>query len=162
MQAAQVIQHENYNSWTTDNDIALIRVATPLTLGTPNAGPISLPAQGSDPSGTVTTSGWGYTRENGALSPTLLQVSVPVVDRARCNTAYGSSQITNQMFCAGDIDNGGRDACQGDSGGPVWDSDGNLVGAVSWGRGCARPGYPGVYTRVGQFIDWIRSRGALD
>ena len=161
LKVAQIISHENYDSWTINNDIALLRMASPFVLGSTNAKPIPLPAQGSDPSGTVTTAGWGYLREGGSLSATLQLVSVPVVDRATCNTAYGSSQITQEMFCAGDITNGGKDACQGDSGGPVWDQSGALVGAVSWGRGCARPGYPGVYTRVALFIDWIRSKGAI-
>lgn len=58
------------------------------------------------------------------------------------------------MFCAG---TSGRDSCQGDSGGPII-RGGVLLGAVSWGQGCAQPGYPGVYTN---FLDrdirqWIK------
>lgn len=105
--------HEDYASWTTNNDIALLETTAPLTLGSPNAQAIGLPAAGSDPTGTVSTSGWGYLKEGGGTLPADLQiVSVPVVDRARCNTAYGSGRITEAMFCAGDIDNGGKDACQ--------------------------------------------------
>jgi secreted trypsin-like serine protease len=53
--------------------------------------------------------------------------------------------------------------CQGDSGGPMFgrDATGTLkvVGASSWGEGCARPGKPGVYARVGDTVlrEWIRS-----
>ena len=69
-------------------------------------------------------------------------------------------------MCAGlpDIDgNGwtdaGIDACQGDSGGPlICDVDGRyqLTGIVSWGSGCGREGFPGVYGRVHTYLDWIR------
>ena len=53
---------------------------------------------------------------------------------------------------------GGKDTCQGDSGGPLFRSDPfRLVGIVSWGQGCAVAGYPGVYTRVADFIDFVQS-----
>lgn len=107
-----IIVHENYDSWTTNNDIALLETTAPLTLGSANAQKIALPADGNEPSGNVKTSGWGYLKEGGGTLPADLQiVEVPVVDRARCNTAY-SNRITDAMFCAGDIENGGKDACQ--------------------------------------------------
>ena len=66
---------------------------------------------------------------------------------------YRASEITENMMCAG-YDAGVLDACQGDSGGPmIWrgdqDSAFTQIGIVSWGQGCARKGYPGVYTRYG-------------
>merc|ERR1712150_90655 len=64
------------------------------------------------------------------------------------------------MICAADD---GKDSCQGDSGGPLIvradDSDEDVqVGIVSWGKGCAKPGYPGVYARVSEKIDWINEQ----
>lgn len=157
-----IIVHEKYESWTTNNDIALLETTAPLTLEGLNAKPIPLPAAGNEPTGTITTSGWGYLKEGGGTLPADLQiVHVPVVDRATCNTAYGANRITEAMFCAGVLGTGGADACQGDSGGPVVDAAGKLVGAVSWGRGCARPDYPGVYTRVGNFIDWVKEKSGV-
>jgi trypsin len=56
--------------------------------------------------------------------------------------------------CAG-YDAGGKDSCQGDSGGPIVDAQGTVIGAVSWGTGCALAGFPGVYARVGSLRTFI-------
>lgn len=89
------------------------------------------------------------------LSMDLRKVTVPIVSRSSCARSYVDDRITDSMVCAG-LSQGGKDACQGDSGGPLVDSSKRLIGLVSWGNGCARPNYPGVYTRVGavrSFID---------
>ena len=65
--------------------------------------------------------------------------------------------VPETMFCAGPW-SGGKDSCQGDSGGPIVDlSQGyaQLVGIVSWGIGCAAPHYPGIYTEVTHYLDWL-------
>ena len=59
--------------------------------------------------------------------------------------------IADTMICAGTT---GKGPCHGDSGGPLVDEKGLLIGIVSWGNGCAR-GYPGVFTKVSYFLDWI-------
>ena len=65
------------------------------------------------------------------------------------------------MVCAG-FPEGGVDTCQGDSGGPMFGRDAagalKVVGATSFGEGCARPGKPGVYARVADDVlrEWIR------
>ena len=57
------------------------------------------------------------------------------------------------MICAG-FAAGGHDACLGDSGGPLVIGS-QLVGIVSWGIGCGRPNFPGVYTSTGNLRTWI-------
>lgn len=66
--------------------------------------------------------------------------------------------ITDNMFCAGYLE-ASKDACSGDSGGPfVVNYRGTwfLTGVVSWGEKCAARGKYGVYTRLGNFLNWIR------
>ena len=55
-------------------------------------------------------------------------------------------------ICAG-LPEGGKDTCQGDSGGPILAPIANgfrLIGATSYGEGCAREGKPGVYARLAE------------
>lgn len=81
-----------------------------------------------------------------------MEATVPIVGYATCDINYGN--ITTGMICAGYMQTGGVDACQGDSGGPLV-CNGYLTGIVSWGYGCAQPGYPGVYTNVSYYYNWI-------
>lgn len=114
-----------------------------------------------DLSGTVTVIGWGVTSENGSQPNVLQQVSVPIVPHAECVADYeGSAIITNNMICAGLQNTGGKDSCQGDSGGALFKKTNNgylQIGIVSFGDGCAQPLFPGVYTRVSSYQDFICS-----
>ena len=142
-----------------DNDIALWHLATPIQTSSTIAY-AKLPAQGSDPASgtTLTVAGWGVTSENSQSIPSSLRkVSVPVIARATCAADYTGYDITNNMFCAG-YANGGKDSCSGDSGGPIIEaSTGTLVGTVSWGVGCAEAGKPGVYARLGNYVNYINT-----
>jgi len=146
--------HPRYAPLTTNNDVALWRLSTPIT----TVDLITMDALGQyDGSGNVATViGWGAIREGGRASDILLEVDVPLITNAKCSTQYGGG-ITDAMLCAG-YDAGGKDSCQGDSGGPLFvnkNSNPILVGVVSWGEGCARPGKPGVYARVSELYDFI-------
>ncbi|XP_066474140.1 trypsin I-P38-like [Tiliqua scincoides] len=152
--SATVIRHPSYNSRTLDNDIMLIKLSTKATLNSRVAA-IALPTSCVTTGTQCLISGWGNTLSNGNNSPDLLQcLNAPVLSASQCSNAY-PGQITNNMICVGFLE-GGKDSCQGDSGGPVV-CNGRLQGIVSWGIGCAQKGYPGVYTKVCNYVSWIQS-----
>ncbi|TRY84522.1 hypothetical protein DNTS_001284 [Danionella cerebrum] len=147
----KVIRHPNYDSWTIDSDIMLIKLSKPATLNQ-YVQPVSLPS-GCAPAGTMcTVSGWGNTMSSTADSNKLQCVEVPILSDSACHNSY-PGMITDTMFCAGYLE-GGKDSCQGDSGGPVV-CNGELQGIVSWGYGCAQKDNPGVYGKVCVFSQWI-------
>ncbi|RZC33798.1 Trypsin domain containing protein, partial [Asbolus verrucosus] len=104
--------------------------------------------------------GWGKLNEKDKKASHILRkVAVPVWTKEQCyKSGYGERKISENMFCAG-YKEGKRDACQGDSGGPLHmaNENGNMeiIGVVSWGRGCARPNLPGIYTKLGNYLDWV-------
>ncbi|KAI8440456.1 hypothetical protein MSG28_001748 [Choristoneura fumiferana] len=150
-------QHPQYNARTSDYDVAVVKLLQAMTLDGSNARAIKLPPSNTNiPAGTqIVVSGWGTTQENGQTSSTLMAVRVPTVATSECEKAYNSA-ITSRMFCAG-VPEGGRDSCQGDSGGPAVSKDSGLqLGIVSFGRGCAQAGYPGVYTNVSSVRTFIK------
>ncbi|MFD7068069.1 S1 family peptidase [Streptomyces sp. NPDC059913] len=105
--------------------------------------------------------GWGDTTGNGDYASSLRAAKVNVLSDATCVQAYpggrNGTYDASSMLCAGEP-LGGYDACQGDSGGPLV-ARGRLIGLVSWGNGCARAGYPGVYTRISAAIGWMPKTG---
>ncbi|XP_069057969.1 trypsin-like [Pleurodeles waltl] len=150
--SAKVIRHPKYNSRLLDNDIMLIKLSSPATFSS-RIQAVDLPTSCA-PAGTeCLISGWGNTLSSGSKYPDLLQcLNAPILTDKECENAY-PFQITENMICAGFLE-GGKDSCQGDSGGPVV-CNGELQGVVSWGRGCAQKKYPGVYTKVCNYVSWI-------
>ena len=124
--------------------------------------PVCLPGPFTEPStgDKVTVTGWGTLKSGGKQPKTLMKVHVPIVDHATCISNYAAQgyDVTDNMICAG-LENGGKDSCQGDSGGPLVLKDTNeQVGIVSWGIGCAWAGFPGVYTNLVNYNDWIATK----
>jgi len=156
--AASLFVHENFVGAENGNDIAIIRLTYSVDLSDavnviclPNA-KFAVPMYSP-----VVITGFGLTSEGGDLPNTLQQAIIQVLPT--CGNAYPSFNSGNQI-CAG-LSGGGKDTCQGDSGGPVvfqphrseqW----FLVGITSYGNGCARINYPGIYTKVSSFAYWIR------
>jgi len=156
--AERIFKHEQYNTETSENDIAIIRLSKPVTISD-KINVICLPGpEAHNTNETVWIAGWGTTSFQGEISPVLKQTSLHTMPDS-CGKIFRSYNNQKQM-CAGAY-GGGRDTCQGDSGGPLmYESNGQwfLNGVVSYGYECARDGYPGVYARVSYYLPWIRSK----
>lgn len=158
VQSDSLILHPAYNGFDNDNDIALVRLSAPVGIK-----PVYLPRADDStliaPGRVHTIMGWGDTNPLvSSASDTLLEAQVPIVDFSVCNSPNSyDGELTENMMCAGYM-SGGTDACYGDSGGPLVtqkDSNWHITGIVSWGNGCAEPDFPGIYTKVMNYHDWI-------
>merc|ERR1711971_1217964 len=156
---ASMKNHENYNDVTYENDIAILKLNGVATRSE-SVWPICLPpASEQFTNRRAFVIGWGTIYFGGPVSSTLQEVNVRVWENSQCAKNYATlhRDVLGTMLCAGETN---KDSCQGDSGGPLncmspttntWE----LCGVVSWGARCAEPDFPGVYTRVTEYLAWI-------
>lgn len=166
---AQIVTHADYDELTTENDIALLRLATPIELDGVDRRTIELPGQLDSESWpaagrNAVVSGWGNTSTTGNSYPSaLMAANVDVLSdplATDCGSYSAEEYLPASMLCAGELTLG-KDSCQGDSGGPLAVYEGDawfLAGVVSWGYGCADPDYPGVYSRVTSYLEWMEDQ----
>lgn len=167
---AGVVIHENYDPESLDSDLALLKLheklkrsayAVPVCLPTAELAQIELAAVRFH-----TLSGWGKRTAGDNIHPskglkapssaTLQRLAVPLLPTAQCVSSSGVN-VTANMFCAGYVE-GGHESCRGHDGSPLvtrYEGTSFLTGVVSWGKGCDRPGYYGIYTKVANFLKWI-------
>ncbi|XP_049870792.1 trypsin-1-like isoform X2 [Pectinophora gossypiella] len=153
-----IVRHRSFDADSYNNDIALLKLRKPISFSK-IIKPVCLPPASLEPAGKQgVVVGWGRTSAGGQLPAIVQEVRVPILSLQQCRgMKYRASRITNNMLCAG---RASTDSCQGDSGGPLLVQDGDkfqIVGIVSWGVGCGRPGYPGVYTRITRYLPWLRA-----
>lgn len=165
-----VIIHPNWNKKppaTIDHDIALIRLAEAVKF-TQYVRPICLPTSTTlfKEDERLTVAGWGQT-ETQRTSPVKLKAALPVKNKEQCASTYKIAKrliVGEGEFCVGGEE--GIDSCSGDSGGPLmYSSQVNgesiwyLAGVVSFGpnQPCGVKNYPGLYTYVPKYVDWINT-----
>ncbi|MEH3054277.1 MAG: serine protease [Patulibacter minatonensis] len=200
---AAISLHPNANVEKYYDDVALLTLASPVTVTSAFVAPVTPGGATTVDAGSESTAdawgaglrtwvlGWGLTSESAFRQPNVLNYAgmgtvaapgLPRLSDATCGdpTRLGSAYRAQDMLCAGSQTGSTQtpDACQGDSGGPLLKqtkpiagdmasllaaqkdpSYWRLVGVTSWGEGCARPQYPGVYARVGaqEIYDYILS-----
>jgi len=164
----KITLHESYNPKTFNNDIAILKLKTPMTFND-KVQQACLPEASFVPTGKAVASGWGLVSQFPNQPTNNLQwVTKPVVTNDKCVKdpfKWVAKQITANMICAGDAD-GGESTCSGDSGGPLvvpkssTDDTAVVIGATSFGPadGCGLQGLPAVYAYVTKYIDWIKPK----
>ncbi|XP_075854356.1 transmembrane protease serine 9 isoform X3 [Microcebus murinus] len=154
----RIYKHPFYNLYTLDYDVALLELAGPVRHSR-LVRPICLPepAPRAPDGARCVITGWGSVREGGSMARQLQKAAVRLLSEQTCRRFY-PVQISSRMLCAG-FPQGGVDSCSGDAGGPLACREPSgrwvLTGVTSWGYGCGRPHFPGVYTRVSAVRGWI-------
>ncbi|XP_013932049.1 PREDICTED: transmembrane protease serine 12-like, partial [Thamnophis sirtalis] len=149
-----------YNSAKYEDDIAVFKLSKPVIFND-YIQPICLPnadlALTSEMKCFI--SGWGTNKEKGKGTLILQEAQLQIFSLDTCNQFdWHAGSIPDTAFCAGS-ETGDVDTCQGDSGGPLVcylsDSKYYIVGITSYGVGCGRPKYPGVYTNLPKYMFWV-------
>lgn len=151
IEVAQVIAHAEYNDLFWDNDIGLVKLATPVT-----DRPVTPLRRTSIPPGSdVLQAGYGDSSDGRGLDGVLRKLATKTVDCAE----IGSTQYKgDRLLCLSSSDGDGT--CYGDSGGPTFVKVGGqryLVAITSGGTDdSCRRGYD-LHTLVPAELDFIKA-----
>ncbi|XP_067638203.1 phenoloxidase-activating factor 2 isoform X2 [Eurosta solidaginis] len=164
---ASVYIHPNFNSANLQNDVAIVRLASAVSLATKSTvGTVCLPTT-TFVGQTCYVAGWGKNDfgPTGAYQAVERKVDVPLITNAACQTQLRATRLgqpfqldSSSFICAGG--EAGKDACTGDGGSPLVCQNNNIwyvVGLVAWGIGCGQGGIPGVYVNVATYLAWIQT-----
>uniref|UniRef100_A0A1I8NBH8 Peptidase S1 domain-containing protein n=1 Tax=Musca domestica TaxID=7370 RepID=A0A1I8NBH8_MUSDO len=159
-----IILHPKYRSSSYYHDIALLKLTRDVEFSE-TIQPACLWQQPDMDMDLAIATGWGRTEFMGPKSNDLQKVDLNIIDQKICKDIYRKERrlprgIIEGQFCAGHLE-GGKDTCQGDSGGPLhvelpeFNCVKFVIGITSFGKFCAAPNAPGVYTKIYTYLDWI-------
>uniref|UniRef100_A0A8C8DCI3 Acrosin n=1 Tax=Oncorhynchus tshawytscha TaxID=74940 RepID=A0A8C8DCI3_ONCTS len=161
----EVRAHEKFHHPSYSNDIALLRLSSPLEY-TDFVQPVCTVEDEMEEFNLNLNqcfiSGWGSTSFKGKPMDILQEAEVELFEQNTCNQIdWYNGYIKNGMICAG-FETGGVDTCQGDSGGPLqcFSEDQEkfyIVGVTSFGDACGLPKRPGVYTMASKYSAWLKT-----
>ena len=164
-----IFVHPEYQDGTFDYDIALVRLSSEINAQAVQIADKATTDQFVQANAVATTIGWGGRDgyepgqgPTGNFPDRLHEVDTNLLTNQQCRNTFAASLgtipeatgVTDRMVCT---EAPGKSACQGDSGGPLLidtNTGYQQIGIVSWGRGCAASGYPGVYARIAEFEQW--------
>lgn len=151
--------HPDWDAAALENDVALIRLSSPVTFDQ-YVQPIDIAEAPATVGSTAYVTGWGWTVGGGSASNLLMEAALPVVDTATCEAAGTLSlPVTDAMLCAGYVA-GTKGGCHGDSGGPLvvpgngFSNGWKQIGVVSWGVGYSCSSYT-VFARLSELAGWV-------
>jgi len=163
----KAIIHPQYDPLTVKNDIAILKLKKPVDFSKGGVGTVCLPNEYSGVGKIESLNrqphiiGWGKLDDDLPTSDVLQEARVPIVATSSCKNSYSQGGIDidgTSQICAG---LGTIDTCAGDSGGPMLSNELSpqnqfaVIGITSFGVQCADTNFPGVYTRVDNYLDWI-------
>ncbi|XP_021542654.2 LOW QUALITY PROTEIN: putative serine protease 42 [Neomonachus schauinslandi] len=148
---------------TVQKDLALLQLLYPVNF-TVTIQPVCIPQKTFrvEAGTTCWVTGWGRKEEYGETVTVLHEVDQDIMHNEMCNMMIQKAITTKKsvvlegMLCG--YKEAGKDSCQEDSGGPLvceLNETRVQVGIVSWGIGCGHRNYPGVYTEVSFYKDWV-------
>ncbi|KAG8283310.1 serine-type endopeptidase activity protein [Homalodisca vitripennis] len=161
----KIILHPEFNNSIKTNDIGLIKLDRKIEF-TDLIKPICLPS--SEFQNNIFVNSWTVVAEwgldeHGVVSSRLLEAELQVTDLAECrrnlSSIFPQVVIDQRVVCAYAP---GKDLCRGDSGGPLmmyrmYNGTRRVfaLGIDSYGKSCLKEGFPGVYTRISEYMEWL-------
>lgn len=166
----QITNHPNFHEVLLNNDISVIRIPTPLSLGH-GIRAVLLPRRVQQSElfngklGTV--SGWGATTNEGPAQSVLRWTNVRIISNDQCRRSFSPLVVVGHVVCTTGT-TGNQGVCGGDSGGPLVLNENGIttqIGVVAFGAhprdgGCTA-GRPSGYMRTTSFLTWINQRTGI-